>query len=568
MASMGTVSNEEVGMMFSCRGELLDLTKWLAQMNSIVNTEGEKVIAHSIYTYLSSMDYFRKNPTHLEIVQTEDDESERYNVLAFVQGKQAKNARTVILMGHMDTVGVDDFNQEQDFAFSPDDWLDYLKSGQLELPESIKEQAWSDDWLFGRGVLDMKSGLAANLYLISYYANHPQELDGNLLLLAECDEEDSSHGVLSALKTLKKWRKEHHFHYAAVINSDFVAPLYRDDPNRYVYQGTVGKLLPSFFVTGAETHVGAPFEGLDPNFVIAELTKQISYNADLCNEDSGETTMPPVALKQMDLKPVYTVQTALSAFAYYNFFTHSWRPEEVLEKLRGQAEVAFESALAQYTERYRSFCQKHGYPIERLPWKTRVFTYEEMDNMLTDLHGEAYTSHMAAFKYDLMYDENLDGRMYAARVIEEAWKWMEDKRPAIFVFYTTLYSPRVKISDETEDERILADALKQGVEHVQKSYGNPITIKHYFPYISDMSFVAMSDSMADIDAYKRNNPAWGTKLYVAYEDVKDLNIPVINIGPYGLDAHKKYERAEIPYSMEVVPNLINHVLHTVLRKGK
>ncbi|MDY0405158.1 hypothetical protein P5G51_006855 [Virgibacillus sp. 179-BFC.A HS] len=215
-------------------------------------------------------------------------------------------------------------------------------------------------------------------------------------------------------------------------------------------------------------------------------------------------------------------------------------------------------------ERYRHYCKQHNQPYQPLPWKVRVFTYEEMEKTLAEKHGEAFTRHMAAFKYHLMYDETLDVRMYAARVVEEAWKWMEDKSPAIFVFYTSLYSPRVALTNETADERILADALEKGVEHVQKSYAHPIKIKHFFPYISDMSFVAMSDDMDEIDAYKRNNPAWGTKLYVAYEDVHELNIPVINIGPYGLDAHKKMERTEIVYSMEIVPNLIDYVLRHVL----
>ncbi|MDY0405157.1 M20/M25/M40 family metallo-hydrolase [Virgibacillus sp. 179-BFC.A HS] len=320
--------------LFECREEILSLTMWLANVNSIVNTEGEKVIAHAIHTHLASLDYFRNYPSHLAIVQTEDDESERYNVLAFVKGEKTQNKRTVILMGHMDTVGIDDFNQEQKYAFSPEEWLQFLQSGKLELPAEVQKHAASGKWLFGRGMLDMKSGLAANLFLLSHYAQHPEELEGNLLLLAECDEEDGSHGVLSALKTLKQWKKEHDFQYAAVINSDFVAPLHNGDANRYVYKGTVGKLLPSFFVTGAETHVGAPFEGIDPNFIIAELTKQICYNPELVNEALGETTKPPVSLKQVDLKPVYTVQTALSAFAYYNFFTHSWTPEEVLSKLK------------------------------------------------------------------------------------------------------------------------------------------------------------------------------------------------------------------------------------------
>ncbi|MCM3743859.1 M20/M25/M40 family metallo-hydrolase [Sporosarcina luteola] len=545
-----------------CRNEILSITKKLVGVESIVNTDGEKDMAKFIYDYLASHPYFTANRSQLVMEQTTKDERERYNVLSFVKGTKGESDRTVVLMGHLDTVGVDDFGKQRDLAFSPDDWMDFLQNENI--PEPAQKQLESGDWLFGRGVLDMKSGLASNMYLLTYYAEHPELLEGNLVFIAECDEEDSSHGILSALQTLKNWKKEHAFKYVAAINSDFVAPAYEGDENRYVYKGTVGKLLPSFFITGEETHVGSAFDGLDPNFIAAELTKQINYNPDLSDTALGETTMPPVSLKQTDLKPSYTVQTALSAYVYYNFFVHSWSPEKVLDLLKEQATLAFTNALTSFEERYQKYCRMSGQATRSLPWKPRVYTYSEMQEMLTKAHGEQYENHMKEFKEELVQDETLDTRMFAARVVEESWKFMPDKSPAIIVFYSSLYSPRVALIGDTEDEQRLLQALDNAINAVQPDYDHPIIAKNFFPHISDMSFIAMSDNMDDIEYMVENTPSWGKKLHVAYEDVHELNIPVINIGPYGIDGHKKLERMEMTYSLEIVPNLTNHIIQDIL----
>ena len=556
---MNLMTNKEK---LKCRDDILSITKKLVSINSIVNTDGEKDIAKAIYDYLAYVPYFATNRSQLVIEETMNDEQERYNVLAFVKGTKGVSDRTVVLMGHMDTVGVDDFNQQRDLAFAPDDWMEYLQNESL--PDQVQEQLASGDWLFGRGVLDMKSGLSSNIFLLTYYAEHPELLDGNLVFIAECDEEDGSHGILSALKTLRKWKEEHGFNYVAAINSDFVAPAFEGDDNRYVYKGTVGKLLPSFFITGEETHVGSAFDGLDPNFIAAELTKQINYNPDLSDTALGETTLPPVSLKQTDLKPSYTVQTALSAYVYYNFFVHSWSPEKVLQLLKEQATIAFTNALKSFEERYQAYCQMRNQEYREVPWKPRVFTYSEMQDMLIRTHGEQYEQHMIDFKERLLEDDTLDTRMFAARVVEESWKFMTDKRPAIIVFYSSLYSPRVALTGETKNEQRLLEALDNAINKVQPAYNYPIVAKNFFPHISDMSFVAMSDNMEEINYTVANTPCWGKKLHVPYEEVYDLNIPVINIGPYGIDGHKKLERMEMTYSLEIVPNLTNHVIQYVL----
>ncbi|CAM3847917.1 M20/M25/M40 family metallo-hydrolase [Mesobacillus zeae] len=551
--------------MLDCRDEVLFYTKQLVQIESIVNTLGEKEIAHVLYSMISSFPYYKQNPLHLIKSPTIDDKLDRYNVLAFVKGTKKSTSRdTVILIGHIDTVGIDDFTQLSDLACNPDELLLALKSEAL--PDAVRAHADSGEWMFGRGTLDMKSGVASNLFLLRYYSDHPEELEGNLVFLAECDKEDSSNGILSALKDLKLWREQHGFDYIAAINSDFAAPRHEGDENRYIYKGTVGKLLPSFFITGAETHVGSCFEGFDPNLVAAELTRQIDYNPDLCNEALGEVTLPPVSLKQTDMKPLYTVQTALAAYVYYNFFIHSWTPSDVLEKLRGQAELAFQNAINLYTDRYRRFCILSGEAARNIPWQSRVMTFAEMERVLLAANGDEYKDSIESFKEQLLHDESLDVRMFCAKVVEEAWKWMPDKSPAIILFYSSLYSPRVEIEGKNAKEKKLISALDQAVADIQPSYSKPIKVRDFFPYISDMSFIAISDDEESLEAAAKNNPAWGSKLFVDYQDKRDLNVPVVNIGPYGLDAHKRYERMEMRYSLEMVPNLANLVLKYVLEK--
>ncbi|MEK5389618.1 M20/M25/M40 family metallo-hydrolase [Margalitia sp. FSL K6-0131] len=546
----------------SSREEILNITNELVAVESIVNTTGEIEIANFLFNKITSLPYFQHHPSYVFKSQTKDDEVERYNVMAFVKGTKKQSNKTVILMGHIDTVGIDDYNHLKDKACNPEELMKALHDEYL--PELVKSQLESGEWHFGRGALDMKSGVASHFYLLKYYSEHPEELAGNLLLLAECDEEDSSHGVLSSLKDLKRLRDEHDFEYIALINSDFVAPRYEGDVNRYIYKGSIGKLLPFFFITGYETHAGSSFEGLDPNFIAAELTRQISYNPDLVDDAFEEYPAPPVSLKQTDFKPTYTIQTALSAYVYYNIFIQSWSPKDVLVKMKEQAEIAFDNAIATLENRYRAFCEKSGETYHKLPWKKRVLIYEEMKQLLENEHGETFKNHMKDFKEKLLQDKTLDTRMFAARVVEEEWKWMPDKSPAIILFYSSLYSPCVNVKGKNENEQNLLDALQKSVEEAQPSYEHPIVIRNFFPYVCDMSSVALSDDEEGIQAVCENNPGWGTKHFVNYQDIRDINVPAINIGPYGYDAHNKYERMELKFSTEMVPEITNGVVKRLL----
>jgi arginine utilization protein RocB len=104
--------------MLNCREQILALTEELVGVESVVNTKGEIDVARHLYQYLNTLPYFQENPDRLILSRTGNDEVERYNVPAFVKGTKRPSSKTVILMGHLDTVGIEDYNHLKDRAAS------------------------------------------------------------------------------------------------------------------------------------------------------------------------------------------------------------------------------------------------------------------------------------------------------------------------------------------------------------------------------------------------------------------------------------------------------------------
>ncbi len=550
-------------MYLDCFDDVKSITRELVRIPSIVKTSGESDAAKWIYDYYMKLDYFKANPKRVVFQKTLDDEISRHNAIALVKGTKGNSGRTVILLGHIDTVGVDDFGPNREAAFDPDRLPEVLK--QMDVSQDVLEDIESGEYMFGRGALDMKAGVAGHMYLIKYFAENPQELDGNLVAIAECDEEDNSHGVISALKILKQWKQEHNLDYVATINADYSTPYHKKDENRYVYFGTIGKLLPSFYVTGKETHVGDSFGGFNPNTLVAEITRKIDLNPELCDEAQGEVTMPPTSLKQTDTKKVYTVQTPLAAYSYYNFFTHSMSPKDVMEKVKEKAEEAFDDVLDRMDTSYRKFCEMGKHTYTPLPYEKRVYTWEQFYNELVTVHGEKFKVYIRNFAAELNEkNPTMDLREFSVAVIEESWKWSADKSPAVIIYFSSTFSARIEMTGKTPKEKALLDSVKSSIQLVQDHSDKPIMVKMFYPYISDSSFMALSDDPHELVALEKNMPAWGSKYNHPIEDIMDINVPVVNIGTFGKDGHQLTERVHMKYTFENVTNMTYSTIRGLL----
>lgn len=544
--------------------EVYRLTRLLVEQPSIVGTVEEANMARLLYENLQNIPYFQENKAHLQLQPTISDDRERYNILALVKGKEAHKKETVLLLAHMDTVAVEDYGKLKRFAFSPDQLQEQWLNNSAT-PRSVRADVESGNWLGGRGSLDMKCGIAIQMALIQYFATHRDELSGNLLLVITCDEENNHQGILSALKEIKRLAAKEKIEYISALNTDYCSPRYSGDISRYIYLGTVGKLLPTFFAVGKETHAGQLFEGFDPNLILSELTARIDYNTDLCDEINGETTLPPVSLKQTDLKQQYDVQTPQTAYSYFNFFVHSWSPKVVLQRLSTVALDAFQSAIDKYQERYKRFCELSDTPYQPQRIQSRVFTYQEFYDLCVEQFGNQFEESILRYSINLLNEEQLDVREYSLKMVEELWRWGGDGEPAVILFYSSPYIPRIAMNEADKKGNRLVQAVKNAVVEISPNHDEIIQVRQFYPYISDMSFVSVSDEDAGIQSFEKNMPAWGRKYHYDVESIRELNVPVVNIGPYGKDAHKQWERVEQQYSMQVVPNLAFQVIQKLFQ---
>lgn len=544
--------------------EVKRLTEEMVKIPSI-NKEpgGETAVAQYVYDYYMSLPYFQKHPDYVKMFQTKNDFVSRHSTYGFVKGTKGNSNRTVILIGHIDTVGIDDYGTIRDYACDPQALPEKLKT--LNLPQEVWEDLKSGEYMFGRGALDMKSGVAGHMFLISYFSQHPQELDGNLIAIAECDEEDNSKGIITALDELVELKKTQGFEYVACINADYSTNHSPGDENRYLYYGSIGKQLPTFVAFGKESHVGNSFGALDPNLLIAEITKKMSLNVDLCDIADGEVCVPPISLKQTDTKPNYTVQTALVAMGYYNYFTHAMNPAQVMEKCKAVAVEAFDDVVEYLNVQYRKFCELCQTDYVRLPWKTRVYTYKELYDELSETYGEPFQKAILEYAQKLHKEEPaLDLRFYGLKVIEEAWKWSKDKSPAIVIFFGSLYSANIEMTRNTPKERALLDAVEAAVQVVRPEAARQIKTRMFYPYISDSSFMAVCKGQSAVDALNDNMPSNPVKYFHNVEQIRQINVPVVNIGSFGRDGHTIFERVDMKHTFENVPNLTYETIRRLL----
>ena len=214
--------------------------------------EHENRVTRLLYDTLAVLPYFREHPEDLRLLPLEDDPFGRNFLFAFVR-RPGPTAETVILAGHADVVSAEACGELAPFAFDPEEYTRRLED--VALPEDARRDLESGEWLFGRGVADMKSGLAAGIELLAEAASDPGSLGANLLALAVPDEENNSAGMLAASAQLARRQKEEGLRYRACIELE---PTFAGGERALpsIYLGSIGKINTFFFCAGKETHVG------------------------------------------------------------------------------------------------------------------------------------------------------------------------------------------------------------------------------------------------------------------------------------------------------------------------
>ncbi len=543
--------------------DIFNYTKWvtleLVKTPSRVRVGNEEnECAEKLREIILDIPYFKEHPDNVEMVPLENDPLNRKCVFAFVEGG-ISSPETVILLSHLDTVGVDDYGELAEYAWDPDKLKEKMKT--MDFGEDVQKDLESDDWMFGRGVLDMKSGIAEQVCVLREFSSNYKSLRGNILFISAPDEEAMAKGAQSAAKKVYQMVKEKNLDFTGLIKTDAMLPRYPGDDNRYVYFGTIGKFLLAFYVYGVASHAGECLEGVDSNLITSSIVQKLSMNCDYSDEAEGEITPPPVTLKQTDFKEIYDVQIPYESQVYFNFFTYTKTPSEVLAVGKQVASEVMEEINSEYLKQKTTFNQKAGVPFSPTPLKADIFTFSEFYEKVVKEKPEVSLK-LKEFAENYQYDDSDETKLSLAivrRLFKESNEFHE-KKPCIIVYLAPPYVPRVYVKKDTPKDKRLMDAVNKAIA------SDNITIKNrwFYPYLSDISWFGMSDEAKDIRDLEANTPGFTRTSSTSFEPLTKLKIPGVNIGPYGKDPHQATERLYMPYSFDYVPRLISRVVKNLL----
>ncbi|HIU26760.1 MAG TPA: M20/M25/M40 family metallo-hydrolase [Candidatus Fimisoma avicola] len=534
----------------------------LVSQKSIVETYDEVTMSDKVYELMSEMDYYKEHPDKLYFVPVKDDPWNRKIVVAVMTGEKKPSDKTVVFIGHTDTVGISDYGNLAEYATRPDELIDKLK--EVSLTQEVKDDMASGKYMFGRGIFDMKSGDANIIGIMEYISKDIKNFEGNIVFAAVCDEEGNSQGMLTFVPELIRLKEKFGFDYQAMLDPDYIAPAYPGDPNVYQYIGTVGKLMPTFYIVGKETHVGESFSGLDPNQIAAEITRRVNLNPEFSDVVEGEVTLPPITLKQRDLKPEYSVQIASKAILFFNYATHSSTPADVMNKMVETGQECFENVVAALNERYEKFCHMSGRDYKALPWKARTMSFDSLVSEVRKEIGDGLDDMIKAYAKDIMKDSRYDARDKTMKVVEYVHSLWSDKNPVLIVYLTPPYYPHIYVEGTSPKEKVLIDAVNYAVTTTKSDY--KLMQKKFLPCISDLSYAAAPKEPQAIEALKQNMPGFGVIYDLPIEEMQELDLPVADIGAYGKDAHQFTERVETVYSYEVLPEILYKTMMHILQQ--
>ncbi|WPF79300.1 M20 family metallopeptidase [Bacillus velezensis] len=535
------------------------ITKSLVALNSINGTLGEGKKADYIKDMIKSFPYFQENPSHVWEQAIPEDPYGRKNIFAFIEGN-GESLNTVIYHAHLDTVGIEDFGPLKDIAFDSDRLAEYFSN--YEFDRDVQRDARSGEWMFGRGSVDMQSGIAVHLANLLHFSERRDQLPGHILFMANPDEESQHSGILTSISELKRLKQEKQLRYLAAINNDFITPLYEGDTTRYIYTGAAGKLLPCFAIYGREVHVGDTLSGIDPNLIASEITRRIHNNIHMAENIEGELVLPPTCLYQRDNKEAYNVQTAVSSYVYFNYFIYEKTAKEVMDQLTAVADEACRETEQKLSDYYDEYCERTSLPKKEMSWNVQVYSLEDYLKRLRSRGIDPAQCIEQTFK---TY-EHLELRMRCFKAVEELQKLDPEQGAKVIIFYAPPYLPHNYLKEESTRDRLLQHVIQEAVDKTAALTGETFVFKKFFPYLADGSFLSLHETDEEVSAFTDNFPGWDVIGTIPFKEIRELNIPSVNIGVYGKDGHKWTERVYKPYTFHVLPELIQqttmHLLHS------
>ncbi len=539
------------------RKELIEqLFLRLVATRSDTNTIYEKVIEEIILTWLKSRDYFKDNPELVGTRAIDKDPHHREVVWGLVRGK---GSNTVIMLHHHDAVDIEDYGKYKNLALRPDELRQAMLSKKNG--KNVQEDLESGEWVFGRGTADMKAGAAIQLGLLDEFSRL-QNFDGNLLLLSVPDEESLSLGMLTAVELMSDLQRQFGLNYILALNSE---PYFNNVKNKAImYQGSVGKIMPIIYVKGVKSHIGDPYNGINPSLILANIQGLTELNVSLCDRVGDDATPPPIWVNLKDRKKAYDASIPDAATGYFNWLSFTRSPSEILMQLKVICEKALTMTMQKFERSYLDYCLLTDDEPDVIQFEPQVIDFAQLYQTALEQGQERFLAAYENFQESIGEDLGKNSMTLpeaGIRLLEFVADYVDLEGPTVVVAVSGPFYPHVSNHLIEGGDRF---NLHERVNRISSElFRVAYSSQAYFMGISDLSYTSWSGKDDDIKAFVGNSPGWNRIYKIPFAALQTFKMPVLNVGPWGKDLHKASERVNARDVYERIPEIISRLIKEV-----
>jgi arginine utilization protein RocB len=240
-----------------------------------------------------------------------------------------------------------------------------------------------------------------------------------------------------------------------------------------------------------------------------------------------------------------------------------------MAKLKSLSEQAFGEVIDSANAAYEQYCRIADIPYSPLTIKSRVILYDELYREALNDAGDTFAqAHEEKLKeLAASYRKNECDAIHCTNVmIETALQYLKDQSPVVVIALAPPYYPSVHNNMLPENEMAFAESLQNEItSFCDTAHGQKMHIMDYAGGVTDLSYAIFAEEQDTIDLIGGNMPIWDGIYSIPLKEIKEISMPVFNIGPWGKDLHKYTERVYLPDLYEHTPQLLDLAVRFCLK---
>lgn len=524
------------------------MIKHLVSIPSISESKEENLPCLWIYDRLIKKEYFVKHPENIQIIETPlEGSDQKLKALLVTVKSERKTTKTILFISHFDVVSNDIYGEIKEYAFDCDKLSSYFNNKD-------------NDTLYGRGTMDMKAGVALEVDLIEDFADDTKMFDVNIIVAFVGDEENTSAGMRRLIPVLSKMKSEG-TEFLVAINTEPGEAGCSGENGPMVFTGTLGKIMPAFYAKGLASHVGDPYKGFSSALYISKLICEAEGNPKLTDGQKGKMQPSWVCLDVGTTRENYSVTIPDEAYAYFNCFTVTQTPYDVMAQMKKIARKSFVAVNEQYKSSFDKISIEGFNGSSYSKNEVKIFTLEEIINKAKE-NNKYFEKEIKEYIKKI---PSGDMRKRGIKIAQKICEISAEKAPYVLCFFLPPWMPGRMTKTDNDKDKIIIDSVCEVKNNLLEKHNIEMKEIELFGGLCDLSYVGAKVNRESASLIGNNIPGWGELYSFDVEKMNDLGMPVINMGPSGSDPHNRNERLNLKYSIEILPSLLRDLVKTIAK---